>query len=300
MGPLPPIDHGQVLKVKKTIMDNPFALRTPFVSAILPDGAASLAWWFIFAQNRLLVAVPGQQPAAIGRRSPEQLGLLPVFTRYLGRYAAADCYVAELPGDALAPLETEFRDLRSLFGVLPEDHFCLAGRAIQIVHWYREHRYCGRCGTAMVDRRTELARKCPNCTFTSYPRLSPAVIMSVIRDDRILLARAPRFPPGMYSTLAGFVEPGETLEEAVSREVREEVAIEISNIEYVASQPWPFPHSVMIGFTATYAGGEIRVDGEELEDAGWFSAAELPALPSKISISRFLIDNFVNRRPGQP
>lgn len=276
--------------------NNPFALKTPFVSGNRPDGPATLAWWFIFAKDRLLVATPGQQPAAIGGHSPEQLGLLPIFTRYLGRYATADCYVAELADDSPAPPDTKFRDLRSLFGVLPEDLFCLAGRAIQIVHWYREHRFCGKCGTAMVDRRTEIARKCPSCTFISYPRLSPAVIMSVIRDDRILLARAARFPPGMYSTLAGFVEPGETLEEAVSREVKEEVAIEISNIEYVASQPWPFPHSVMIGFTATYAGGEIRVDGEELEDAGWFSPADLPALPSKISISRFLIDNFINRR----
>jgi NAD+ diphosphatase len=291
------MNHGRAQLIqKKMTTNNPFALKTPFVSGIRPDGSATLAWWFIFAKNRLLVAAAGQQPAGIGRRSPEQLGLLPVFTRYFGRYAAADCYVAELADFPPAPPDTEFCDLRGLFGVLPDDHFCLAGRAIQIVHWYREHRFCGKCGTAMVNRRTEFARKCPSCAFISYPRLSPAVIMSVIRDDRILLARAPRFPPGMYSTLAGFVEPGETLEEAVSREVREEVAIEIRDIRYVASQPWPFPHSVMIGFTATYAGGEIRVDGQELEDAGWFSPAELPALPSKISISRFLIDNFIDRR----
>ncbi len=117
--------------------------------------------------------------------------------------------------------------------------------------------------------------------------------MSVVRDDHILLARAPRFPAGMYSTLAGFVEPGETLEEAVIREVFEETAIGINNVRYVASQPWPFPHSLMIGFTSTYISGEIHVDHEELEDARWFSVAELPGLPSEISISRFLINNFI-------
>ena len=118
--------------------------------------------------------------------------------------------------------------------------------------------------------------------------------MSVVREDKILLARSPRFPEGMYSTLAGFVEPGEILEEAVRREVREETGIEVDNIRYVASQPWPFPHSLMIGFSAIYAGGEIRIDDKEIEAAGWFARAELPLLPSKISIARLLIDNFVN------
>ena len=232
---------------------------------------------------------------AINTKSPEQLGLHPLFTRYLGRYATANCFVAALEGDPPDIEDRDFRDLRSLFGILDDDIFCLAGRAIQIVHWHREHRFCGRCGTAMIDRRKELARKCPSCNFISYPRLSPAVIMSVVRDDRILLARAPHFPAGMYSALAGFVEPGETLEEAVCREVYEEVAIRVNNIHYVASQPWPFPHSLMIGFTSTYVSGEIRVDKEELEDARWFSLADMPVLPSKISISRLLIDNFVKR-----
>lgn len=273
-------------------MNSPFALRTPFVSGVQPHESATCSWWFIFAKSRLLIQSPGHGPVAICTKDPEQLGLQPIFTRYLGRYATANCFVAALEDHPPDLRGLEFRDLRSLFGDLDDDIFCLAGRAIQIVHWHREHRFCGKCGTGMVDRRTELARKCPGCSFISYPRLSPAVIMSVVRDDHILLARAPRFPAGMYSTLAGFVEPGETLEEAVSREVFEETAISIDNIQYVASQPWPFPHSLMIGFTSTYVSGEIRVDHEELEDARWFSVAELPALPSKISISRLLIDNF--------
>lgn len=164
---------------------------------------------------------------------------------------------------------------------------------MQILHWHKEHCFCGKCGTAMKNRKTELAKICPACEFVSFPRLSPAVIMSVTRGNQILLGRAPRFPPGMYSTLAGFVEPGETLEEAVKREVREEVNIRINNIQYVASQPWPFPHSIMIGFSASYVDGEIEIDNHELEDAKWFSVRNLPALPSKITIARLLIDNFI-------
>jgi len=273
----------------------PFALKIPFIADVEPKGPARDCWWFIFAENKLLMHLgENNTPVLLGQR-PEEIGLQPIFSRYLGRYAETDCYVASLGDLPLPPEGMHFRDLRSLYGVFDDDIFSLAGRAIQIVHWHREHRFCGRCASAMIDRRTELARKCPNCNLISYPRLSPAVIMSVIRDDHILLARAPRFPAGMYSTLAGFVEPGETLEEAVCREVFEEVALTVDNVRYVASQPWPFPHSLMIGFTATYRSGEIRIDSKELEDAQWFSPATLPLLPSKISISRLLIDNFLEK-----
>jgi NAD+ diphosphatase len=129
-----------------------------------------------------------------------------------------------------------------------------------------------------------------------YPRLSPAVIVLVKRGDRILLARSPGFPPGMYSVLAGFVEPGESIEEAISREVCEEVGVEVENVRYFGSQPWPFPHSLMIGFTADYAGGELRVEPDEIEDAGWFEADDLPAVPPRISIARAMIDAFVAQR----
>ncbi|MDK9706493.1 MAG: NAD(+) diphosphatase [Desulforhopalus sp.] len=271
---------------------SPFALKHAFIAGAVPHLGAS-ACWFIFARNKLLVELTDRRPPAISPRGPEEFGLKPVFSRYLGSYAGADCFVATLDNEAIAPPNMEFRDLRSLFGELDEDIFCLAGRAIQIIHWHREHQFCGKCGTPMVDKQTELARHCPNCIFVSYPRLSPAVIMSVIRGDRILLARSPRFSAGMYSTLAGFVEPGETLEEAVYREVFEEVGVFVDNIRYVASQPWPFPHSLMIGFATTYKSGDIHVDNKEIEDAGWFSAADLPVLPSKISISRLLIDNFL-------
>ena len=278
----------------------PFALKTPFRPGIQPDGSISApALWFLFGREKILVQDIDRDLAAFSARSPEDLGLPVVFTRYLGRYGATDCFLAELEDDCEAPSGMQFRGLRSLYTAIDEDLFSLAGRALQILHWHREHRFCGRCGTAMVDRSTELARECPSCSLISHPRLSPAVIMAVVREDRILLARSARFPEGMYSTLAGFVEPGETLEEAVGREVWEETNIDVDNIRYVASQPWPFPHSLMIGFSATYAGGKIRIDDKEIEAAGWFGVDELPLLPSKVSIARLLIDNFVTTQTSK-
>ncbi len=139
----------------------------------------------------------------------------------------------------------------------------------------------------------ELARVCPRCGLQHFPRISPAVIVRIERGDEILLARSPHFAPGVYSTVAGFVEPGESLEQTVAREVREEVGVEVTNVRYFGSQPWPFPHSLMIGFVADWASGEIRLQEEEIEDAGWFRVGSLPGLPSRLSIARALIDDFI-------
>jgi NAD+ diphosphatase len=188
-----------------------------------------------------------------------------------------------------------FAGVRELFESMDESLYSLAGRAVQIVDWDRTHRFCGRCGAPTERLSTERARRCPACGLTSYPRLAPAVITLVERDGKALLARNPNFTSGFYSILAGFVEPGESLEEAVQREIHEEVGIEVTDIRYFGSQPWPFPHSLMIGFTAQYAGGEITPDPAEIADAGWFAPDEFPQIPGKISISRALIDDFVRR-----
>lgn len=271
-----------------------FALQTAFTPGIRPgEFISSPAFWFIFKGEDLLVQSTGDEHLALCTTSPEELHCSPIFSQYLGRYGSTDCFVAEIPETASPPSFLQSRTLRSLFGRIDDDLFTLAGRAVQVVHYHREHQFCGKCGTEMANREFELAKICPSCSFISFPRLSPAVIMSVIRGRDILLARAPRFPAGVYSTLAGFVEPGETLEEAVAREIREEVEINVKNIRYVASQPWPFPHSIMIGFTAEYESGEITVDNNEIEDAGWYGADNLPQLPSKITIARLLIDNFI-------
>jgi len=189
-----------------------------------------------------------------------------------------------------------YEGLRRIYGRLEEELFWLAGRAVQIVDWDRTHRFCGRCGVPLKLRQKERAKACPQCGLLEFPRLAPAVIVLVERGHELLMARSRHFAPGVYSVLAGFVEAGETLEEAVEREVSEEVGIQVKNIRYFGSQPWPFPHSLMIGFTAQYAGGEIRVNHEELEDAGWYTADGLPGQPGKISIARRLIESFLEKQ----
>jgi NAD+ diphosphatase len=222
------------------------------------------------------------------------LGLEALNWQYLGTLNGRNCYSAELDDEAQPPGGWTFQGLRHLYNLLPEPQFLLAGRAVQIVDWDRTHRYCGRCGVQTHDKTHERAKECPNCGLISYPRISPAIIVLVERNDgRLLLARAHRHPPGFYSVLAGFVEPGETLEEAVVREIREEVGIEVENIRYFGSQPWPFPNSLMIAFTCRYVGGEIRLEEEELEDAGWYTVDNMPRVPPKLSIARQMIDTFV-------
>lgn len=216
--------------------------------------------------------------------------------QYLGLLEGRPCYSVELAEDAEPPPGMIFQGLRQLFGCLEEDFFWLAGRAVQIVDWDRTHQFCGRCGARMMIRPTERVKECPQCGLVNYPRLSPAIIVLVERDHKLLLARSYRFPPGVYSVIAGFVEPGETLEEAVIREVKEETGITVKDICYFGSQPWPFPNSLMIAFTATYAGGEICKEDTEIEEVGWFTVDKLPPLPNPISIARKLIDWFVAKQ----
>lgn len=203
--------------------------------------------------------------------------------------------VTEIAAD-IADDDHQWLDLRAAYGPLDEQLWVLAGRAVQIATWDRDHRFCGRCATATVSEPTERARRCPSCGLLAYPRLSPAVIMLVERDDTVLLAHGTRFPRPFYSALAGFVEPGETLENAVAREVKEEVGIDISDITYFGSQPWPFPHQIMIGFTAQYAGGDLVLDPEEIVDADWFRADDLPMVPPRgMSIAGDLLADWIDR-----
>jgi NAD+ diphosphatase len=262
------------------------------------------AHWFVFHGDRLLVEMgPLEQPSDDLRvrarpawaRLPLQknhnwLGSTPTRTLYLGRLSGVQCWAAELGADASTPAGHAWEGLRPLFSVLDDDHFALAGRALQLLQWDRDHRFCGRCGTPTEPKRDERVRVCPACKLSAYPRVAPAVMALVHRGNQVLLARSPHFPAGMYSALAGFVEPGESLEQCLAREVEEEVGVRISNSRYFASQPWPFPHSLMIAFVCEYAGGEIRPQAGEIEDAKWFEVLQLPKLPSKISIARRLID----------
>ncbi|MGZ3450245.1 MAG: NAD(+) diphosphatase [Polyangiales bacterium] len=205
---------------------------------------------------------------------------------YLGRLDDAEAFAAE-------GAHPQARSLRSLYGTLDEVTFAVAGRAAHVIDWATTHRFCGRCGTPTVRDPNERAMRCPSCELVVYPRIAPAVIVLVRTGEQALLARGARFPLPFYSTLAGFSEVGESLEETLVREVREEVGVEIENVRYFGSQPWPYPHSLMIGFFADYAGGEIRPDGSEVIDARWFSADALPLVPPPLSIARQLIDTWV-------
>jgi NAD+ diphosphatase len=218
------------------------------------------------------------------------LGFEPVRALYIGALQGTPCWALEAPPEAKAPEGCGWAGLRSLFSVVPDPQFALAGRAIQLLDWDRTHQFCGRCGAPTQAKPEEHARHCPACRLAVYPRIAPAVMALVRQERRVLLGRSPHFPPGMYSALAGFVEPGETLEQCVAREVEEEVGVQLSQIRYFASQPWPFPHSLMIAFICDWQSGEIRPRAGEIEDARWFDVLQLPKLPSRISISRRLID----------
>ena len=272
-----------------------------FISGVLPPQERSEpAWWFVFWESKLLVY---QEPSPV--KPPYlvdlgELGLTALSEQYLGRLDNRPCYAAEVAEGTIPPPDMTFEGLRQVYGRLDEDLFWIATRAVQIVDWDRTHRFCGRCGVPLNTKLTERAKECPQCDLLHFPRLAPAIIVLVERGNELLLARSRHFMPGMYSVLAGFVEPGESLEEAVVREVREEVGIEIKDIKYFGSQPWPFPHSLMIGFTASYAGGEISLDDDEIENAGWFAVDNLPRIPGKISIARKLIDWFIEKQGKGP
>lgn len=187
--------------------------------------------------------------------------------------------------------------LRKLYGRIPDEHWQIAGRAAQIVEFERTHRFCGRCGSPTQTNAADRGKVCPECRHMAFPRLSPAMIVLVERGDEVLLAWGQQFPGRFYSALAGFVEPGESLEDAVIREVREEVSVDVDNVRYFGSQPWPFPHSLMCGFTCSWKSGEIEIDPVEIVEAGWYTEDHLPPCPrGGMSIAGWLIEDWLKRR----
>lgn len=254
------------------------------------------AFWFAFRGSDLLVRVEEGNARVPEGSEWEALGLAAGRVHEIGAIEGTPARAVEIPEDTKPPEGHVFQGLRKLWSLLPEDLWKLAGRAVQIVEWDRNHRYCGRCGEQTVLEESEFARRCPRCGLHHFPRVSPAVIVRIERGDEILLARSPHFAPGVYSTLAGFVEPGESMEQCVAREVFEEAGVRVKNIRYFGSQPWPFPHSLMVGFVADWESGEITPQPGEIEDAAWFTVETLPGLPSRFSIARALIDEWVERR----
>jgi len=269
-----------------------------FVSLVVPpkERLGGRAWWFAIQDDKLLVH---QDLAATTVPLLSDFGelALPILRQhYLGLLGGCHCFTVEIPKGLNPPTGMRFEGLRQVYGQMNETFFAVAGRALQIVDWDRTHQFCGRCGSRTRTHPTERAKECPQCGLLHFPRLAPAIIVLIQRGREVLLARSRRFETPMYSTLAGFVEPGETLEEAVIREVKEESGITVKEIRYFGSQPWPFPHSLMVGFTANYASGEITLSDGENVDVRWFTADNLPRLPGKLSIARKLIDWFVQKQ----
>ena len=252
------------------------------------------ALWFIFDKGNLLTKISAGQFSIPDTKDLETLQVSIACRIYLGSLDDQPCYAGVLSSGNFLDENYKLNNLRALFGLIPETFIWTAGLGNQLVNWHLTHRYCGKCGQEMEDKTDERARICPKCRHISYPRVSPAVIVAIVKDRQILLARNRNFKGGFYSVLAGFVEPGESLEECVKREIKEEVGIAVKNIRYFGSQPWPFPDSLMVGFVSDYAAGEIAIDGSEIIEAQWFSKDELPPIPPKISIARQLIDWFLH------
>ena len=264
-----------------------------FIPANRPSGPATAeAWCLCFVERDLLLPDDGSMLAPMSAGAIEEQALA---RHYLGTLAAVDCWALALPA---APAGWRRVPLRSAMMGFDAELSGLAGRAAQVLEWDRTHRHCGVCGTPTQIRATERARVCPACEHIVYPRLSPAMMALVWRPGELLLARSPGFVAGRYSALAGFVEPGESLEECVHREVQEEVGVTVGELRYYGSQSWPFPHSLMVAFTARWDGGEIRAQEGEIEDARWFALDALPEIPPRFSISGHLIRDTLAAMQG--
>ncbi len=250
---------------------------------------------FIFHDKRMLVrehdlALPDAAALALLDLAPQ--GLRPV-----GLWGTRYAQTGWTETDA-APPGYEWRGMRSLFGAVSDDLLGVAGRAAQIAEWARTHKFCGNCGHGMVQAEGERCMTCANCGHLAYPRISPAMMVLIRKGDSVLLAMHAISPAKRYTPLAGFLEAGESIEEAVHREVMEEVGLRVHNLQYFSSQSWPFPHSLMIAFTADYLDGEIRIDANEIADARWFGPDDVwPEKVAHVSVSAMLVD--AHRPPGR-
>ena len=267
-----------------------------FVPATQPETPASPhAWCFAFVEREILM--PEHAAHALQPLDIDAFAARATARHYLGRLAGVDCWAFAVPepppGWRCLSLRAAMMGMDPLLGAV-------AGRAAQLLEWDRSHRFCGVCGAQTVLQAGERARLCPACRHTAYPRLSPAMMALVWRPGELLLARSPHYAAGMYSALAGFVEAGESLEDCVHREVAEEVAVTVQDLRYYGSQSWPFPHSLMVAFTARWTGGEIVPQAGEIEHAQWFPLDALPGIPPRFSIAGHLIrDTLAAMQAGE-
>jgi NAD+ diphosphatase len=247
--------------------------------------------WLVVHEKGLVARREGERLIFPTDDEIAALGLSRDDAHRLGSLDDTDALAISIDGRIEAPFE--LLGLRQLAGFLDPDLFGVVGRAMHAGDWLRTTRFCGRCGTPTTHSTTERCAVCPKCAFHTYPRISPAIITLVRKGDLALLASNAKFPGAFYSTLAGFADIGESLEETLVREVHEEAGVRVGNVRYFGSQPWPFPNSLMIAFTAEWESGEIAIDPSELSDAKWFAADALPMIPPPFSIARRLIDAWV-------
>jgi NAD+ diphosphatase len=261
-----------------------------------PEASKESVWALVLIENKLLMEKVGDKFIIPDLNKLDSIITKVGTMEYIGSYDGHDCYCKRIIEAITLPENLEQVDLKEITNLSGDAGlFLLAGTANHILHWSNVNQYCGCCGHKTEDKKDERAKICPNCGNTVYPRISPATITAVFRDDQILLAHNRNFKNNMYSLIAGFVEPGETLEQCVEREIGEEVGIKVKNIQYMKSQPWPFPDSLMLAFTAEYESGEIIVDGCEITDAAWYKADSLPQIPSSDSIAGKIIRWYRDR-----
>ncbi|HCA41216.1 MAG TPA: NAD(+) diphosphatase [Aminobacterium sp.] len=250
------------------------------------------SFMFIFRKDHLLLKEnPSSSFFSVAEST--QLALPYIRQGSVGSPKGEGHFWGEVSEDTYPPAGAKFVSLRSLYDLLGERGFNVAGQAYQIMNWRRTTQFCASCGSVLREHVIDRALECPVCHTITYPPVTPVIAVAIEKDGHLLLARSPHFPPNRYSILAGFVEPGEQLEEAVAREVKEEVGLEIQDITYFGSQPWPFPHTLMVGFTASWKAGNIQIDEKEIEAADWYSPYSMPEIPPRASISRRLIDNYL-------
>ncbi len=252
----------------------------------------------VFHGNRVFITRAGGQPA-IPQWDIATCNFDLGAAHYLGTLDGLPCYGLALPPEAQLPAGLELLGMRALILEGNETAAAVAGQAFQVLEWARTHRHCGSCGAPTVPHAADRAVECPDCRLVFYPRISPVIMGLVYRERELLLTRKPGYAAGRYTVVAGFVEAGETLEQCLAREVLEEVGVTIRNPRYFGSQPWPFPNSLVMAFSAEWAGGEVCPDGTELEDARWFAIDALPDLPEQVHISRQLIDDTLARLCAQ-
>lgn len=260
-----------------------------------PDNNREEDLWFVFQDKMILVKEEmGKVIVPTFKDVVELIDGLEI-KYHLGKLKGIDCFCGEVNSCVKVSGKLKFTALRQASAIINEDIVPICGRASQIIHFHKTNKYCGVCGSENEFTNNEFSMKCKKCGYVTYPQVCPAIIVGITKGDKILLANNRNFPKGLHSNIAGFLDVNEILEECVKREILEEVNIKVKNIKYFASQPWPYPNSIMIGFTAEYESGEIKVDGDEILHADWYSKDNLPILPDKNTIARRIIDYILEK-----